>query len=57
MITQNLQLKVIDLGYAKELKGIYGSGLLYTRLGTPTFRAPEIEYEGFKNETTGLVYS
>ena len=43
MITTDLELKVIDLGYAKHLTGRGGTGFNKTRLGTPMYMAPEIE--------------
>ena len=43
MITKDLELKVIDLGFAKHLAGNDGTGLLKTRLGTAMYMAPEIE--------------
>lgn len=43
MITRDLKLKIIDLGYAQDLSGSYGTGFAKTPLGTPTYMAPEIE--------------
>ena len=44
MITQEGQVKIIDLGFAIDLKGRDGSGWLDTRLGTMHYMAPEIVY-------------
>ena len=43
MITRDLKLKVIDLGYGQDLSGSDQSGFAKTRLGTPMYMAPEIE--------------
>lgn len=43
MMTQDLKLKVIDLGYGKDLSGTKESGFHETKLGTPMYMAPEIE--------------
>ena len=43
MVTQDLKLKVIDLGYGKDLSGTDKSGFHSTKLGTPMYMAPEIE--------------
>ena len=43
MITKDMELKVIDLGYAKQLAGADGSGFLSSTLGTFMYMAPEIE--------------
>ena len=43
MITRDLQLKVIDLGYGVKHEGTEKKGFSKTRLGTPMYMAPEIE--------------
>ena len=43
MITRELKLKVIDLGYGQDLSGSDQSGFAKTRLGTPMYMAPEVE--------------
>lgn len=43
MVTRDLQLKVIDLGYGVKHEGTEKQGFSKTRLGTPMYMAPEIE--------------
>ena len=43
MITKNLKLRVIDLGYAQKLDGTNGKGFSETSFGTHMYMAPEIE--------------
>ena len=43
MVTKELKLKVIDLGFAADLSGRGGSGYTVTRKGTRMYMAPEIE--------------
>ena len=43
MVTRDLKLKVIDLGYGKDFSGTRQTGFHETRLGTPMYMAPEIE--------------
>ena len=43
MITQELEIKVIDLGFAKDLCGNQGYGFTHTPCGTHGYMAPEIE--------------
>ena len=42
MVTENCEIKLIDLGYAIPLEGSSGSSYLKTRLGSPVYMAPEI---------------
>ena len=42
MIQEDLTIKIIDIGYGKELKGTKGDGYNRTQLGTPGYVAPEI---------------
>ena len=57
LITKDLELKVIDLGYAKHLSGRRGTGLMKTRLGTPMYMAPEIEAEKPYNGADADVFA
>ena len=43
IITQELEIKVIDLGFAKDLCGYQGYGFTGTPCGTHGYMAPEIE--------------
>ena len=43
MITQDLKLKLIDLGYGLNLEGRQQDGYMISKLGTPMYMAPEIE--------------
>ena len=43
MITKDLQLKVIDIGYGQKHEGTKGEGFSKTKLGTKMYMAPEIE--------------
>ena len=42
MITKDLKIKIIDLGYGLTLSGRKQDGYTNTRLGTPMYMAPEI---------------
>ena len=42
MITKDLKIKIIDLGYGLTLSGRELDGFTNTRLGTPMYMAPEI---------------
>ena len=57
MITKDLELKVIDLGYAKHLSGNQGTGFLRTQLGTPMYMAPEIEEGKLYNGADADVFA
>ena len=43
MITQDLELKLVDLGYGLNLEGRQKNGYMITKLGTEMYMAPEIE--------------
>ena len=43
MVTKELKLKVIDLGFAQDLSGRTGTGYANSRKGTRMYMAPEIE--------------
>ena len=57
MVTKDLELKVIDLGYAKHLSGRHGTGFMKTRLGTSMYMAPEIEEEKKYNGADADVFA
>ena len=57
MITKDLELKVIDLGYAKNLSGRAGTGFMKTQLGTPMYMAPEIEEGKYYNGADADVFA
>ena len=57
MITKDLELKVIDLGYAKHLSGTYCTGFMKSKLGTPMYMAPEIEEEKKYNGADADVFA
>ena len=51
MITEDFEIKVIDIGYGLALGGRNDSGFMKTRLGTWMYMAPEIidrtiQYQG-----------
>ena len=52
MITNELKIKIIDLGHGKHLIGTDGTSLMTTYVGTSIYIAPEIRaqkpYEGLK---------
>jgi len=43
MITEDFEVKLIDLGYGLALEGRTGSGFMKSRLGTYMYMAPEIQ--------------
>ena len=45
MITNDGEVKLIDLDYGKQLAGTKGQGFMRTQLGTPMYMAPEICYQ------------
>ena len=42
MVTEDFEIKIIDLGYASALEGKSGSSFMKSRLGTYMYMAPEI---------------
>lgn len=43
MLTEEFEVKLIDLGYGLDLEGRTGSGFMKSRLGTYMYMAPEIQ--------------
>ena len=43
MLDRDFKLKLIDYGLVAPIEGRTGDGLLHTNLGTPGYKAPEIE--------------
>lgn len=42
-IDAHFNLKILDFGYAKAVKGVNNTGLVTTKAGTPMYMCPEIE--------------